>query len=152
MFYFQLSAESNKLNFIESKLQKVQIRIQQLNDAIDVDTMKKEIDDKIKIRNEMDTLLNTIDEEITLLLKQSSLQTELELNKSALVIKEKEIEKLKKKHEEKIISLLDIKDLSQIKLKNNFDMVQKELVFKNRYNIIKMHIYFINFLNFINFR
>lgn len=68
MFYFQLSAESNKLNFIESKLQKVQIRIQQLNDAIDVDTMKKEIDDKIKIRNEMDTLLNTIDEEITLLL------------------------------------------------------------------------------------
>lgn len=140
------------MNFIESKLQKVQIRIQQLNDAIDVDTMKKEIDDKIKIRNEMDTLLNTIDEEITLLLKQSSLQTELELNKSALVIKEKEIEKLKKKHEEKIISLLDIKDLSQIKLKNNFDMVQKELVFKNRYNIIKMHIYFINFLNFINFR
>ncbi|XP_016919261.1 DNA repair protein RAD50 isoform X1 [Apis cerana] len=124
----QLSAESNKLNFIESKLQKVQIRIQQLNDAIDVDTMKKEIDDKIKIRNEMDTLLNTIDEEITLLLKQSSLQTELELNKSALVIKEKEIEKLKKKHEEKIISLLDIKDLSQIKLKNNFDMVQKELI------------------------
>lgn len=140
------------MNFIESKLQKVQIRIQQLNDAIDVDTMKKEIDDKIKIRNEMDTLLNTIDEEITLLLKQSSLQTELELNKSALVIKEKEIEKLKKKHEEKIISLLDIKDLSQIKLKNNFDMIQKELVFKNRYNIIKMHIYFINFLNFINFR
>lgn len=140
------------MNFIESKLQKVQIKIQQLNDAIDVDTMKKEIDDKIKIRNEMDTLLNTIDEEITLLLKQSSLQTELELNKSALVIKEKEIEKLKKKHEEKIISLLDIKDLSQIKLKNNFDMVQKELVFKNRYNIIKMHIYFINFLNFINFR
>lgn len=96
--------------------------------------MKKEIDDKIKIRNEMDILLNTIDEEITLLLKQSSLQTELELNKSTLVIKEKEIEKLKNKHEEKIISLLDIKDLSQIKLKNNFDIVQKELVFKNRYN------------------
>lgn len=134
MFYFQLSAESNKLNFIESKLQKVQIRIQQLNDSINVDTMKKEIDDKIKIRNEMDILLNTIDEEITLLLKQSSLQTELELNKSTLVIKEKEIEKLKNKHEEKIISLLDIKDLSQIKLKNNFDIVQKELVFKNRYN------------------
>lgn len=122
------------MNFIESKLQKVQIRIQQLNDSINVDTMKKEIDDKIKIRNEMDILLNTIDEEITLLLKQSSLQTELELNKSTLVIKEKEIEKLKNKHEEKIISLLDIKDLSQIKLKNNFDIVQKELVFKNRYN------------------
>ena len=122
------------MNFIESKLQKVQIRIQQLNDSINVDTMKKEIDDKIKIRNEMDILLNTIDEEITLLLKQSSLQTELELNKSTLVIKEKEIEKLKNKPEEKIISLLDIKDLSQIKLKNNFDIVQKELVFKNRYN------------------
>lgn len=99
-----------------------------------MDTMKKEIADKIKIRDETDTLLNTIDEEINLLLKQSSLQAELELNKSTLIIKEKEIEKLKKKHEEKIISLLDIKDLSQIKLKNNFDMVQEELVLKNKYN------------------
>lgn len=116
--------------------------------------MKKEIADKIKIRDEMDTLLNTIDEEITLLLKQSSLQTELELNKSTLLIKEKEIEKLKKKHEEKIISLLNIKDISQIKLKNNFDMVQKELVLKNRHNHFTciIHIYFINFFNFINFR
>ena len=93
--------------------------------------MKKEVVNKIKIRNEMETLLNTVDQEITLLSKQSTQQAELDLNKSTLDSKEKEIEELKNKREEDIMTLFDIKELSQTKLKTNLDVVQKQLVFKD---------------------
>lgn len=98
---------------------------------MDVNVVKKEVVNKIKIRNEMETLLNTVDEEITLLSKQSMLQAELDLNKSTLHSKEKEIEELKNKREKEIMTLFDIKELSQTKLKTNLDVVQKQLVFKD---------------------
>lgn len=98
---------------------------------MDVNVVKKEVVNKIKIRNEMETLLNTVDQEITLLSKQSTQQAELDLNKSTLDSKEKEIEELKNKREEDIMTLFDIKELSQTKLKTNLDVVQKQLVFKD---------------------
>lgn len=100
---------------------------------MDVNVVKKEVVNKIKIRNEMETLLNTVDEEIALLLKQSTQQAELDLNKSTLHSKEKEIEELKNKREEEIMALFDIKELSQTKLKTNLDVVQKQLVFTDSY-------------------
>ncbi|XP_043528488.1 DNA repair protein RAD50 [Frieseomelitta varia] len=124
----QLDTAAKKLNSIESKIQEVQKKIQQLNEEMDVNVMKEEIVAKTKIRNEMETLLNKVDEEIASLLKQSALQAELELNKSTLLSKEKEIEKLRDKHEEEIITLLDIKKLPQTKLKTNLDMIQKQLI------------------------
>ncbi|XP_017755728.1 PREDICTED: LOW QUALITY PROTEIN: DNA repair protein RAD50 [Eufriesea mexicana] len=123
----QLSAAGNKLNSIDLKIKEAQAKIQQLNQELDVNTVNKQVADKIKTRNKMETLLNTVDEEIALLLKQSSLQAELELNKSTLLTKEEEIEKLKNKHKEKIMILLDIKEIPQTKLKSNLDMVQKEM-------------------------
>ena len=128
-FYFQLDTAAKKLSSIESKIQEVQKKIQQLNEEMDVNVMKEEIVAKTKIRNEMETLLNKVDEEIASLLKQSALQAELELNKSTLLSKKQEIEKLRDKHEKEIITLLDIKKLPQTKLKTNLDMVQKQLVF-----------------------
>lgn len=98
---------------------------------MDVNVIKKEVANKIKIRNEMETLLNTVDEEITLLSKQSMQQAELDLHKSTLHSKEKEIEELKNKREKEIMTLFDIKELSQTKLKTNLDVVQKQLVFKD---------------------
>ena len=129
VFCFQLDIAAKKLNSIESKIQEVQKKIQQLNEEMDVNVMKEEIVTKTKIRNEMETLLNKVDEEIASLLKQSALQAELELNKSTLLSKKKEIEKLRDKHEKEIITLLDIKKLPETKLKTNLDMIQKQLVF-----------------------
>ncbi|CAK9806143.1 DNA repair protein RAD50 [Anthophora plagiata] len=124
----QLGTTTNKLQSVESKIEEVKIKIQQLNEAMNTDTVKKEITEKIKLRNEMEINLNTVDEEIASLMKQSSLQSELELNKSTLLSKEEEIKKLKSKHEQTIMNLLDIKELSQTKLKSKLDVVQEELV------------------------
>ncbi|XP_017790933.1 PREDICTED: DNA repair protein RAD50 [Habropoda laboriosa] len=124
----QLGTTTNKLHSIESKIEEVKITIQQLNETMDADAVKKEIIDNIKLRNEMEMNLNIVDEEIASLLKQNSLQSELELNKSTLLSKEEEIQKLKSKYEEAIMNLLDIKELSQTKLKSNLDVIQEELV------------------------
>ncbi|XP_068976510.1 DNA repair protein RAD50.L isoform X1 [Bombus flavifrons] len=123
----QLGAVASKLSSIELKIQEVQKKVQELNEAMDVNVVKKEVVNKIKIRNEMETLLNTVDEEIALLSKQSTQQAELDLNKSTLHSKEKEIEELKNKREKEIMTLFDIKELSQTKLKTNLDVVQKQL-------------------------
>ncbi|KOC64637.1 DNA repair protein RAD50 [Habropoda laboriosa] len=123
-----LGTTTNKLHSIESKIEEVKITIQQLNETMDADAVKKEIIDNIKLRNEMEMNLNIVDEEIASLLKQNSLQSELELNKSTLLSKEEEIQKLKSKYEEAIMNLLDIKELSQTKLKSNLDVIQEELV------------------------
>lgn len=124
----QVGAAANKLNSTESKMNTVKSKIQQLSEEMDVDNARKKVIDKIKSRNEIDALLNTVDEEIASLLKQSSLQTELEIHKSTLLSKENELQKLKVQHEETIMNLLDIKELTQIKLKNDLNMAQKELV------------------------
>ncbi|XP_034187721.1 DNA repair protein rad50 [Osmia lignaria lignaria] len=124
----QIGAAANKLNSIESKLENVKRKIQELNEVMDVDAAKEEVLDKTKLRNEMEIRLNAIDEDIASLLKQSSLQAELELNKSALLSKEKEIEKLKEKHEQKLMKLLNVTKLPESKLKNKLDTVQKQLM------------------------
>ncbi|XP_076682274.1 DNA repair protein rad50 [Andrena cerasifolii] len=123
----KVAAGANKLSSIESKLQAVRNKVQQLSEAMDVETEKKEVQIKIKLRNETEALLNATDEEIASLLKQSSLQAELELHKSNLISKEEEVQKLKLKHEDTIMNLLDIKELTRIRLKNSLDAVQKEL-------------------------
>ena len=123
----KVAAAANKLNSIESKFQAVRNKVQQLSEAMDVEAEKKEVQVKIKKRNETETLLNATDEEIASLLKQSSLQAELELHKSNLISKEEEVQKLKHKHEDTIMNLLDIKELPHMRLKNSLDAVQKEL-------------------------
>lgn len=113
-------------------------KVQQLSEAVDVETEKKEFQIKIKLRDETEALLNATDEEIASLLKQSSLQAELELHKSNLISKEEEVQKLKNKHEDTIMNLLDIEALPRIRLKNNLDASQKELVFKSTIGCIEM--------------
>ncbi|XP_076238617.1 DNA repair protein rad50 [Calliopsis andreniformis] len=134
----QLSAAASKLDSIESRMEAVKSKIQRLNEAMNVEDAKKDFLDKVKSRDETEALLNAIDEEIALLLKQSSLQAELELHKKTLLSKEEEVEKLKSKHETTIINLMDIKKLSYTKLKNKLDTTQKELV--NQTESIKQRI------------
>ncbi|CAL7940101.1 unnamed protein product [Xylocopa violacea] len=124
----QLGMTTNRLDSIKSKLEVTQEKIQRLKEAMNIDAVKEEIVEKTKSRNEIEALLNSVDEEIALLLSQSSFQTELELHKSSLATKEKEMEKLKAKHKENIMMLFDIKEITQTKLKNNLDTVQKELI------------------------
>nr|XP_003704846.1 PREDICTED: DNA repair protein RAD50 [Megachile rotundata] len=128
MEILQIGAAANKLNSIESKIKETKNKLEQLNEIMDVDTMKKEVLNKTQSRNKLETRLNSVDEEISSLLKQSSLQAELELNKSSLLSKEKEIQKLKEKHEEKITKLLNIPELPLSKLKSDLDTVQKQLM------------------------
>ncbi|XP_076276381.1 DNA repair protein rad50 [Lasioglossum baleicum] len=123
----RLGAAANKLNSIESKMQTVKNKIEHLNETMNVDEAKEEVARKIISRNEKEAMLNAVDEEIASLLKQSSLQAELELHNNSLVSKEKELQKLKDKHEETIKNLLDMKELIQVKLKNRLDTTQKEL-------------------------
>ncbi|KZC06068.1 PREDICTED: DNA repair protein RAD50 [Dufourea novaeangliae] len=123
----QLGATAKKLNSIEAKMDVAKNKIQQLSEVMDVNAARQEVNSKIEARNETEALLKTVDEEITSLLKQSAHQTELELHKSSLLTKETELQKLKDKHEETIKNLLDIKELTQVKLKQKLDRAQKEL-------------------------
>ena len=123
----KVAAAANKLNSIESKLQAVRNKVQELGESMDVENEKKQVQIKIKLRDETEALLNATDEEIALLLKESSLQAELELHKSNLIFKEEEVQKLKDKHGDTIMNLLDIKELPRNRLKNNLDAVQKKL-------------------------
>ncbi|XP_076621911.1 DNA repair protein rad50 isoform X1 [Colletes latitarsis] len=124
----RIGAAVSTVNSLETKMNVVKRKIEQLSKIMDVDTAKKEVLDKIKTRDETDALLNAVDEEIASLLKQSSLQAELEIHKSTLLSKETELQKLKAKHEETILKLLDIKELTQTKLKNDLNVAQKELI------------------------
>ncbi|XP_076766365.1 DNA repair protein rad50 isoform X2 [Xylocopa sonorina] len=124
----QLGMTTNKLDSIKSEVEEAQEKIRRLKEAMNVDAVKEEIVAKTNSRNEIEALLNSVDEEIALLLKQNSFQTELELHKSSLATKEKEMEKLKTKHKENIMILFDIKELTHTKLKNNLDAIQKELI------------------------
>lgn len=109
---------------------------------MNVDAAKDEVTTKTKLRDETEVNLNAVDEEIALLLKESSLQAELELHKCTLQSKEKELQKLKEKHEETIKNILDMKEVTQIKLKNKLDTTQKELVLKKKTYYLNFHDYF----------
>ncbi|XP_078039403.1 DNA repair protein rad50 [Augochlora pura] len=124
----QLEAAIKKLNSMESKVQTVKTKIEHLNETLNINTAKEELIGKIKLRDETETKLNAVDEEITLLLKQSSLQAELELHNNSLASKEKELLKLKDKYEKTIKNLMDIKELKPIKLKDKLDKTQRELI------------------------
>lgn len=113
---------------IEQKLQVAKQRVDELSNALDVDSVKADIENKIKSRDKIEISLSTIDDEISSLHKLSSLTAELELKKSALRTKEEELKSLKEKHGDSIKTLLNIQELQETKLKINLDRVYQKLV------------------------
>lgn len=95
---------------------------------MDADSVKKDIENKIKSRDEIEENLSAMDDEISSLHKLSSLTAEFELNKSTLQAKEEELENLKKKHGDKIKTLLNVQELQEIKLKNTLERLHQQLV------------------------
>ncbi|XP_031845341.1 DNA repair protein rad50 [Nomia melanderi] len=119
---------TTKLNFIEAKIETVKTKIQQLNEKMNIDAAREEVTAKTKLRDETEANLNAVDEEIALLLKENSLQAELELHKKTLQSQKKELQTLKEKHEEAIKDIFDMKEVTEIKLKHKLDEIEKELV------------------------
>lgn len=113
---------------IEQKLQVEKQKIDELSNALDVDSVKADIANKIKTRDKIDTNLNAIDDEISSLHKLSSLKTEFDLKTSALQVKEEELENLKRKHGDNIKTLLNIQELQETKLKITLERVYQQLV------------------------
>lgn len=113
---------------IEQKLQTAKQRIDELNNTLDVDSVKADIESKIKSRDKIEASLSAIDDEISSLHKLSSLTAEFELKKSALQAKEEELENLKTKHGNSIKTLLNIQQLPETKLKNTLERVHQQLV------------------------
>lgn len=103
-------------------------RIDELSNALNVDSVKADIGNKVKSRDKIEASLSAIDDEISALHKLSSLTAEFELQKSALQAKGDELEKLKKKHGDSIKILLNIQELEQTKLKSNLERVHQKLV------------------------
>jgi len=118
----------NKLKSIEQKLQTAKQRIDELGNALNVDSVKADIGDKVKSRDKIEASLSAIDDEISFLHKLSSLTAEFELKKSALQTKEEELENLKRKHGDSIKILLNIQELEQTKLKDTLERVHQKLV------------------------
>jgi len=116
------------LTSIEQKLQTAKQNIEELSNSLDVDSIKNDIESKIKSRDKMETSLSAIDDEISSLHKLSTLTVEFELNKSTLQTKKEELENLKKKHGDKIKVLLDTQELEEIKLKSALERIQQRLV------------------------
>ncbi|KMQ92902.1 dna repair protein rad50 [Lasius niger] len=123
----QIGAAGNKLKSIEQKLQAAKQKIDELSNALDVDSVKADIGNKVKSRDKMETSLSAIDDEISSLHKLTSLTTEFNLKKSTLQAKEEELENLKKKHGDNIKALLNIQELQQMKLKNTLERVHQQL-------------------------
>lgn len=113
---------------IEQKLQAAKQKVDQLSYTLNTNAVKADIENKINSRDKIEISLTTIDDEISSLHKLSSLTAEFELKKSALQAKEEELENLKKKHEDSIKILLNIKELQQTKLKISLDRVHQKLV------------------------
>lgn len=115
--------ESLEKNLIVAKQ-----RIDELSNALDADSVKADIENKIKSRDKIEASLSAIDDEISSLHKLSSLTAEFELNKSALQAKEEELQNLKTKHGDSIKTLLNIQQLPETKLKNTLERVHQQLV------------------------
>lgn len=113
---------------IEQKLQAAKQRIDELGKALNVDSVKADIADKVKSRDKIEATLSAIDDEISSLHKLSSLTAEFDLKKSALQAKEEELENLKKKHGESIKILLNVQELEQTKLKDTLERHHQKLV------------------------
>ncbi|XP_011638755.1 DNA repair protein RAD50 [Pogonomyrmex barbatus] len=123
----QIGAAGNKLKSIEQKLQMAKQKIDELNNSMNIDSVKADIGEKIKSRDKIEASLSAIDDEISALHKLSSLTAEFELKKSALQTKEEELESLKKKHGDSIKALLNIQELEQTKLKDTLERIHQKL-------------------------
>nr|XP_012221947.1 PREDICTED: DNA repair protein RAD50-like [Linepithema humile] len=123
----QIDAAGNKLESIEQKLQAAKQKVDELSNALDVDSVKADVENKIKNRDKIEASLSAIDDEISSLHKLSSLTAEFELKKSALQAKEEELENLKTKHGDSIKTLLNIQKLPETKLKNTLERVHQQL-------------------------
>lgn len=122
----QIGAAGNKLKSIEQKLQAAKHKIDELSNALNVDSVKADIANKIKSRDKIETSLSVIDDEISSLHKLSSFKMEFDLKKSALQAKEEEMENLKKKHGDNIKVLLN-QELQQTKLEKTLERVHQQL-------------------------
>lgn len=118
----------NKLKSLEQGLQAAKQRVDEISNALDVNSVKTTIESNIKSRDKIETSLSAVDDEISSLHKLSSLTAEFELKKSTLQTKEEEYENLKRKHGEDIKVLLNIQELQDIKLKNSLQRVHQQLV------------------------
>ncbi|XP_018394669.1 PREDICTED: DNA repair protein RAD50 [Cyphomyrmex costatus] len=123
----QIGAAGNKLKSIEQERKIEKQKIDELVNAVNVDSLEAEKADKVKSKHKIETSLNAIDDEIFSLHKLSSLMAEFEIRKSALQAKEEELENLKKKHGNNIKVLLNIQELEQKKLKDTLEHVHQKL-------------------------
>lgn len=128
IFFIQIGMAGSKLKSTEQELQAAKQKLEELGKMLDVNSVKADIEKKIKSRETIETNLNAIDEEIFSLHKLSSITAEFELNKSALQAKEEELENLKRKHGDDIKVLLNVQELQQTKLTNNLNLIHQQLV------------------------
>jgi len=116
------------LKSIEQERKREKQKIDELVNAVNVDSLETEKANKVKSKHKIEASLSSIDDEIFSLHKLSSLMAELEIRKSALQAKEEELKNLKRKHEDSIKVLLNIQELEQTKLKDTLERVHQKLV------------------------
>ncbi|KYN15217.1 DNA repair protein RAD50 [Trachymyrmex cornetzi] len=123
----QIGAAGNKLKSIEQERKTEKQKIDELVNAVNVDSLEAEKANKVKSKHKIEANLSSIDDEIFSLHKLSSLMAELEIRKSALQTKEEELKNLKRKHGDSIKVLLNIQELEQTKLKDTLERVHQKL-------------------------
>lgn len=110
------------------KLREVNNRCEALCKKMDVNVVKENINEKKKNQKTLDNDIHKLDEEITLMHQYSSLQAELDMQKSSLESKQKNIQSIKNKHESNIKTLFKVDEVPMRKLKNDLDEVYQTLV------------------------
>ncbi|XP_033211582.1 DNA repair protein RAD50 [Belonocnema kinseyi] len=126
----QAGVAGKRLNEIEMKLREVNNRCEALGKKMDVNATKVKINEEIKKRNEIENEIQKLDEEISLMHQHSSLQAELDLQKSAREAKEKNLESIKEKHASNLKILLDVDEIPMKKLRKSLDEVHQRLLTK----------------------
>ncbi|ESP01817.1 hypothetical protein LOTGIDRAFT_139012 [Lottia gigantea] len=103
----QMEASAGRLETITRDLNRAEQELSSTESTIDLDSIKQDISQMDKQRRELDSKLSNLNTELNKLTLESKSRTELDMLKKDKVSKEDQIRRLKSKHEDTIVYLLN---------------------------------------------
>lgn len=113
---------------MEKELSAADDKIKNLSNSCDIKGQEANIEKEQSAIEELEISLAVVDEELSALHRQSSLQAELELIKSYKEAKQLDLNSMKSKHEASIRQLLNSGSMKNVKIKNKLQDAEANLV------------------------
>lgn len=88
-----MDESANKLKTLQCKLEKLNEEVNELQESTNVDSLKANIKEQIEERNKLEEYVSEVEEKVKILQEQSSLNTELEVQKNLKSTKDSQFRK-----------------------------------------------------------